>query len=508
MATIVNPHIWERIPELHSAYRGANPFPHFVVENFLDETFARQLLAEFPTFDEARAKDENGRVGRKAAREDLPRLSPSYAALDKIFSSRQFLDWMSYVTEIPNLIYDPAYVGGGTHENLTGQDMSVHVDFNYHPHEGWHRRINALLYLNPEWEESWGGALELWKNPWDQPAKNQIRKLAPVWNRLVVFATSEESWHGFEKVMIPEGAPVGSRKSIAIYLYSKERPKHETRAMHSTIYYERPLPETIAAGKVLSQKEWDEVQRLTVRRDELLKMLYRREGQFSVVTDELRAAVSDLELGNDFLRERVGDLTKWSGGLGDRLADLRRVRAAWHEALLHNSGKVQLDAIGANRFMVRAGAALQPFVGPDARVEAVIAEPKAGDWILAQFDRGSLYELVRVVEKIRDCHLCWEPASGNTLLVPPRAFQGVVKQAQDEFGLPIELDLPMPEVPARAIRVARWFLALNQAKNLLLGRIRSPLLWKLSQMYRNALAGFGVAVPVLLPSEERERRHG
>jgi hypothetical protein len=483
MSTIVNPSIWERIPEFRKDYQEARPFPHFVVENFLDEPFSRKLFREFPSFDRDKATDEHGRTGGKAVREDLSQVGPSYAELDRLFSSRKFLEWMSHATEIPGLLYDPAYVGGGTHENLPGQDLSVHIDFNYHPTEGWHRRLNALLYLNPEWEESWGGALELWKNPWDAPSKNEIRKIAPVWNRLVVFGTSETSWHGFEKVSIPEHRQkeISSRKSVAIYLYSKERPKHETNAMHSTVYYERPLPETIVANQVISKQDWDEMLRLTIRRDELLKLLYKRETQFSQSIERLAASLAE------------------SGGL-------RAFRMAWHQES-RDENKIMAERLGPDRYQVRTGLLARPLVGPGFKIETEAANDfTPGDWVLLGRPEEFLFELVRVVKKIGGIYLCWSPARAGARLLPRSAIGGRVVKIHDE-GLVVNTRHPLPKISLKTLCSAHFFVTFHRWKNRLLGSRKSPFLWWLSSQYRNFLHGLGMEAPVLFPEGKDSRNH-
>src|SRR5690606_14149477 len=120
----------------------------------------------------------------------------AYATLDRGLRSPEFLNLLSRISGIPNLLFDPHYYGGGTHENLHGMELDPHIDFNLHPETGLHRRLNLLLYLNDEWDESWGGALELHTNPWLHPALDEVKTISPVLNRCVIFATSDRSWHG------------------------------------------------------------------------------------------------------------------------------------------------------------------------------------------------------------------------------------------------------------------------------------------------------------------------
>jgi hypothetical protein len=108
-----------------------------------------------------------------------------------------------------------------------------------------HRRLNLIVYLNKDWREKWGGSIELHSDPW-KPESDRSEKILPLFNRAVVFETSEHSWHGFEPVAssVPEGL---SRKSFALYLYTKERPAEEIAPSHRTIYVPQfPPPDALA----------------------------------------------------------------------------------------------------------------------------------------------------------------------------------------------------------------------------------------------------------------------
>lgn len=113
-------------PSLRRQFQSAQPFRHIVIDDFLDPGFCARLLAEFPAFDEASARNELGHVGRKSVHPDLARLGPAYARFDQMLQSGEFLDLISTITSIPKLLYDPEYVGGGTHENRSGQDLDPH----------------------------------------------------------------------------------------------------------------------------------------------------------------------------------------------------------------------------------------------------------------------------------------------------------------------------------------------------------------------------------------------
>ncbi len=280
MLDLINKEIRLHSFKLGERFQSASPFPHLVLDNFFDDRFAQNLLEQFPSFDPSKAMNELGLVGKKAVNTKLADINELYKELDELFKSSDFLMFMSTITEIPELLYDPEYIGGGTHENLEGQDLDPHVDFNFHPATKWHRRLNLLLYLNPEWEESWGGNIELHLDPWN-PDQNKIQSFMPLMNRCVIFETSERSWHGFKKIQLPDNKKNFSRKSIAVYFYTKNRPMSEIRPEHSTFYVPRPVPEYIQAGYTLKEDDVQQLKDLLTRRDHWIKFLYDREVHFS-----------------------------------------------------------------------------------------------------------------------------------------------------------------------------------------------------------------------------------
>ena len=296
-ADILNPDLRSRIASSAERFRNADPYPHLVIPDFLEESFCRQLLDDFPAFDE-NARNEAGNVSRKATRENVRDLSPAYRALDDCIQTAEFLELISEATGIPGLLYDPQYFGGGTHENLDGQGLDPHVDFNYHPATGLHRRLNLIIYLNPEWQESWGGNFDLHLNPWDLDG-DRVKTVLPLFNQCVIFETSERSWHGFTPVRLPDGHDRVSRKSFAIYLYTKERPPDETAAEHSTVYVPRAIPDDVAPGQVLTEEQYMKLKAHFIHHRGMLRMLYRREQRSNAEITALRERVAALSRARD-----------------------------------------------------------------------------------------------------------------------------------------------------------------------------------------------------------------
>ncbi len=58
--------------------------------------------------------------------------------------------------EIPKLVPDPYFTGGGLNITMPGGLLDVHVDGNYHDATGLNRRMNVILYLNPNWQKRVG----------------------------------------------------------------------------------------------------------------------------------------------------------------------------------------------------------------------------------------------------------------------------------------------------------------------------------------------------------------
>lgn len=236
---------------LAESYRGAEPFPHVVIDGLLDEALAARLVAEFPGPGDLDWKRHEHRHSRKLACGADERMGETTRALVWELNSARFLRFLEALTGIAGLIPDPLLHGGGLHQIERGGFLGVHADFNRHPEWRLDRRLNLLLYLNPGWREDYGGHLELW----DRAAARCVRRILPIANRCVIFSTTDRSFHGHPEPLV---CPVGeTRKSIALYYYSNGRPADEVSEPHTTIYREGlAAPAGPAPGVVARLRRW------------------------------------------------------------------------------------------------------------------------------------------------------------------------------------------------------------------------------------------------------------
>jgi len=280
---MLSAHVVQNVENYGRQFAAASPFPHVVIDDFLDPPLAQALHDEFPPFERGNSIGDDGRPGGKATFERIRALGAGYVRLDAAIRSRDFLDTLSTITGIPDLLYDPFYLGGGTHENRAGQSLDPHIDFNYHPSERWHRRLNLIVYLNREWEPGWGGSLELFDDPYVE--REPTKSIVPLFNRCVIFETSERSWHAFSRIQPSEREPATTRKSLALYFYTRERPAAGTAGKHSTIYVNRQLPARFDEGRVLTREDVLELRQLFAARDAHIRRQYTEQSKLLQALD-------------------------------------------------------------------------------------------------------------------------------------------------------------------------------------------------------------------------------
>ena len=219
----------ERKEELERVWSSQKPFRYLIIDDFLPLDFAEEILAAYPQ-PGTDAWDKTTYIHQRNKLTQTSGFAEPIARFFALTAAPDFRALISEITGIPQLLDDPGLVGGGLHQILRGGFLDVHVDYNFHPKTKLHRRLNLLLYLNKDWRPEYEGYLELW----DLDANHQLEKIAPLFNRAVIFETNEISYHGHPRPLnVP---PHVTRKSLAIYYYTEEFDAAEVAPEHNTLY--------------------------------------------------------------------------------------------------------------------------------------------------------------------------------------------------------------------------------------------------------------------------------
>jgi hypothetical protein len=223
--------------KLNFHYLNAKPFPNVVIDNFINPTAAMWCFKELKESNLWATENTinnpfmtDNQVNKwfcpwdSESVEIMKYRVPTVYAVLQYLNSEIFLQFLKDLTGINNLIPDPHFWGGGCHKIQKGGKLNLHVDYNVNKVTKKFRVLNLLLYLNPDWEDSWNGHLELW----NRKEKKREHLIAPIMNRAVIFNLSDESVHGHP---VPLECPEGfERYSFALY-YFVDEPNQE--------YYER-----------------------------------------------------------------------------------------------------------------------------------------------------------------------------------------------------------------------------------------------------------------------------
>jgi hypothetical protein len=211
--------------EKASSFRAAEPFPHLVISDFLPVEIAHAIAAEFPKPHEINWRLAGPGDAAHSGDPDIEKITtpnedlfpPLIRHMMHEFNSGVFVDFLSELTGFKPLSPDPSFHGCGLHSTGRGGRLMVHADASRHPNPKFHQILNMIYYVTPDWQDTWGGELELW----DAELSKCVKVVSPNFNSMLVFFTGSKSYHGHPN---PLTSPAGVRRnSLAAYYYTTDR---------------------------------------------------------------------------------------------------------------------------------------------------------------------------------------------------------------------------------------------------------------------------------------------
>lgn len=212
--------------ELREQWRTAKPFGCFVLDELLPPAIAHEIHSNLPSFETLMLRStirERKRVGVDVQGHPL-----AHAAL-YAFQDDPVVRAVERVTGISQLQADPTLYASGVSAMAEGDFLNPHLDNSHDGNQSVYRVLNLLYYVTPGWQPRNGGNLELWDRRGRQPVE-----ITATFNRLVVMATHQTSWHSVNQVKVP-----GVRWCLSNYYFSPQ-PPGEVPFRHVTTFRGRP----------------------------------------------------------------------------------------------------------------------------------------------------------------------------------------------------------------------------------------------------------------------------
>jgi hypothetical protein len=201
------------------SFLSSKPFNHIVIDNFFEKEVADAIAKEFPSHDSSVwTVSYNNPIEVKKACSHWDKFPKTIYSALYYLCSNVFIHNMNMLTAKDNIRADYGLNGGGMHSHSRGGKLNIHKDYSIHPKLNYKRNYNLIVYMTPDWDVNWGGSLGLWYSDRKSPSSQSV-KYENVFNRAIIFDTTQDSWHGLpEEITCPENI---SRRSLAVYYMSR-----------------------------------------------------------------------------------------------------------------------------------------------------------------------------------------------------------------------------------------------------------------------------------------------
>ena len=233
---------------LSKQFKVSKPYSHVIIDNFWSSKIAKKIAEEIKKFS---LQGEHiyiydNPIEKKVACNNYDKFPPTIYRAISFLNSNNFINIVKKITKKSDLSPDIGLHGGGIHIHPNSGKLNIHKDYSIHPKLGKQRLLNLICYMTPNWNENWGGHLELWShNKKNNQPLNLEKKISNRFNRVILFDTTQNSWHGLpQELKMPKGV---LRQSLAVYYLTtpKKGASKRDRALYA------PTKEQINNKKII-----------------------------------------------------------------------------------------------------------------------------------------------------------------------------------------------------------------------------------------------------------------
>jgi Rps23 Pro-64 3,4-dihydroxylase Tpa1-like proline 4-hydroxylase len=202
--------------QVSKQWNDGNAIRSVVVDDLLPGWVARKIFEAFPSVERMTAKSTMRERKHVAAQMDL--YDPLMEEVVFAFQDPSVLALVARITGLEAMEADENLYAGGISAMIRGSYLRPHLDNSHDADRKRYRVLNLLYYVSPDWEESYGGSLQLW----DDGPRGPARTICSRFNRLVLMATDPRSWHSVNEIV---GNDV--RRCVSNYYFSESSPEQQ-----------------------------------------------------------------------------------------------------------------------------------------------------------------------------------------------------------------------------------------------------------------------------------------
>lgn len=191
----------DNIEELRLKFAAAGPFPHVVIDDFLERDVflaISQEMAEYYGENKEKGKTwnseaEDGKWGSTGL--DLP---PNLKALDECLKSQKLIDLLEGISGFKGMRVTADINGVGFsffHAMKSGSYLGPHTDHTRDLNNGPYHVLNVIIYMADDWDPNWGGGTMIFDRKVRLQSDVEYRP-----NRALVFMHHPDSIHGTQRI--------------------------------------------------------------------------------------------------------------------------------------------------------------------------------------------------------------------------------------------------------------------------------------------------------------------
>lgn len=228
IAALIAERIHALLPALTHHYATSGHIAHFIVDDLLPASLASSIASVFPPASAMHFKSTLRE--RKYISSQMNQYHPLLEDTLFAFHDTKIVSLMEQITGHTPLHADPMLYAGGISSMEQGCFLNPHLDNSHNKDRTLWRSLNLLYYISPDWQENFGGHLELWPGGMQKPQTVVESRF----NRLVVMQTHHHSLHSVSPVV-----GNAARHCISNYYFS-EHPMRADQPFHITAFRGRP----------------------------------------------------------------------------------------------------------------------------------------------------------------------------------------------------------------------------------------------------------------------------